>query len=159
MSQVQEASELVRLVAASDARVTVAFRTCIRGVDPSARVAPTPRHLPYGARSARRTSHPDSSPRRAAATRRSEESRPGVADSSDTRVEESLRQSPTHTIFLQKSDVSLRLGPTRPTRLCPRLASPTRRLVRLLAFEKKSHVSDESSHDTVRLVRRGFVLV
>ena len=77
----------------------VAFRTCIRRVDPSARVAPTPRHLPndptYGAR--RPLVGRVAPTCRAAATRRSEESRPGVADSSDTRVEESLRQSPTHT--------------------------------------------------------------
>ena len=64
-------SDLVRLVAASDARVTLLFgRGCIRRDDPSARrVAPTPRHLPYGARSARRTRVAPTC--RAAATHRS----------------------------------------------------------------------------------------
>ena len=115
-------SDLVRLVAASDARVTLLFgRGCIRRDDPSARrVAPTPRHLPYGARSARRTRVAPTC--RAAATHRSR-SRVRASLTRRQRVEESLRQSPTHTILLQKSDVSLRLGPTRPTRLCPRLAS------------------------------------
>jgi hypothetical protein len=51
----------LQLVAASERVSNVAFRTCTRRVDPSARVAPTPRHLPYSARSARRTSRPDSS--------------------------------------------------------------------------------------------------
>jgi hypothetical protein len=48
---------------------------------------------------------------------------PGPCLGRASTVEESLRQSPTHTILFKKSHVSLRLGPTRPTRLCPHLAS------------------------------------
>jgi hypothetical protein len=101
MSQVQEASELVRLVAASDARVTLLFGNfsdvykTSRPVGLSRSDSSTPALQTVLVPLVERVALT----RRAAATRQSEELRPGVADSSDTRVEESLRQSPTHPIL------------------------------------------------------------
>jgi hypothetical protein len=115
-------SDLVRLVAASDARVTLLFgRGCIRRDDPSARrVAPTPRHLPYGARSARRTRVAPTC--RAAATHRS---RSRVRASLTRQTHTSRGVAPTKSDsydVIKDREVSLRHAPTRPT--CPPFESP-----------------------------------
>ena len=103
---------MVRLVAASGARVTLLFGR-IRRVDPSARVAPTPRHLPYDPTyGARRPLVGRVAPTcRAAATRRSEESRPGVADSRQTH--ESRSRSDKVRLIRPRRPVRLRDGPRR----------------------------------------------
>ena len=84
------------------------LRACIARVEESHPVAPTPRHLAYSASSTCRRRRRDPSggsdtPVRRVVSR--------VSDSSDTRVEESLRQAPTppNFIFFRLVDLSLRL--------------------------------------------------
>ena len=84
--EVQEASDATRLVAVSDARVS---GLCIRRVDASARVAPTPRRLTYPLPCQFRSS--DESPRLVRRRQQVGPTRvvPRVADTSDTRVSRS----------------------------------------------------------------------
>ena len=84
------------------------LRARIARVEESHPVAPTPRHLAYSASSTCRRRRRDPSggsdtPVRRVVSR--------VSDSSDTRVEESLRQAPTppNYIFFRRVDVSVRL--------------------------------------------------
>ena len=96
------------------------LRACIARVEESHPVAPTPRHLAYSASSTCRRRRRDPSggsdtPVRRVVSR--------VSDSSDTRVEESLRQAPTppNYIFFRRVDVSVRLLRLRSRKI----AAPT----------------------------------